>query len=438
MKKLLISLIFIIPFLLTGCLEPIELSNIGIVVGMGIEISDEGYEVTLQILNPPAISGQQQHALATLELHENARSIHEAFKLLDQRTSAVLTLSHLEVIVIGEKFAEKGLSPFVNYALRHSDIRPDINMVVAKGVEPKQILQVVTAFDAIPAIQINPGTLKNSRANRIITKDLYEVADAINSPIDNMVLTAITLYLEEYDVTVGDKQGEDKFNFRNKFETIEEINANKDKPDIGRDGPVDKKKIDKEIAKSSTQHNALDSKRPVQIRKENAAVFNGDKIIGYITDSNVQKLNILKGSYKRYDLVAITDDKEYYTSAGLTTLDVKVKSNMKNNEITYKVTSDAIILENTYPIDFTYNQNLQAASEFLSKRLKEDLEDFVKQSQETMKVDFLGIAGHVSHQEKKLWREIEGYWDDIFPHINIIIEVEIDVNSTGEIGNVTL
>jgi len=405
-KKLLLGLFMMLSIItLTGCLESIELNKLGIVAGIAIDKTEDTYIMTAQILNPSAIAGETGNALPTYSLKAEGRSIHEAYKKLDQLTSTALSLSHLDVIVINEEFAKAGISPLLNFALRRDDIRPDIAIVIAKEEKAGDILSVVTALDRIPAAKINISSRVPSRTQRLTGYNLYEVVDMVNTHATNVVLNAVSIHHEE----------------KHTDETIER-----------QDGTEGKTKKN-----GSTVDNMLDITIPVQLRIEHAAVFQGDKLAGFINDAETQLYNMIMGSYKRYDIVTKIEE-DYYTSFGVTELKSKITTDLENNEATIKMKLSGIILENTYPIDFTNKENLIAISAYLKDQFEQDVNDFVEKTQTEFKTDIFGIGGKAHNQENKIWKEKEGYWSELFPELTINIEVELEISSVGEIGNVTL
>lgn len=405
-KKLLacfLSLFALIP--LTGCLEPIAINKLGIVAGLAVDKTDDSYLVTIQILNPSAIAGASTNELPVYSLTAEGKSIHEAYKKLDEATSTALSLSHLNVIVINEEFAKAGFSPLLNFALRRFDIRPDITIVVAKEDSASDVLSVVTALEIIPASQIDISNMVASRTARLTSYNLYETVDMVNTNAINTVLNAVTIH------RLHDHLDEE----------VERKNAT----------------TGQTSANGSTLDNVLDITLPVQLRIEHLAVFQGDKLIGFINDAEAQLYNMIMGISKRYDIVT-SIEKEYYTSFGVTQIKSSITTDLANNEATIKLDLSGVIFENTYPIDLTNVENLTAMSEHLKHSLEQDINHFVHKVQTELKSDIFGIGGKAHNQENKVWKEKEGYWSDLFPELTLNIEVKLEVSSVGEIGNVTL
>jgi len=406
-KKRLLSCLFIILSImtLTGCLERVQINQLGIVAGIGIDKADDEYTVTIQILNPSAIAGKAGSALPVYSLKAEGSSIHEAYNKLDQYTSTALSLSHLNVIVVNEEFAETGIAPALNFALRRFDIRPDITIVIAKEESANEVLNVVTVLDMIPAAQINVSAMVSTHTARLTSSNLYETVDMVNTNATNAVLNAVSIHREEEHID----------------EKIE-----------GQDGTKGQT-----ADNGSTIDNILDIAAPVQLRIEHLAVFQGEKLAGFLDDNEAQLYNMIMGNHKRYQILTRIEE-DYYTSFGVTGVKSKITTDLANNEATIKMNLKGMIFENTYPIDLTNQENLTVMSEYLKSQFEQDINSFTRKVQTELKSDIFGIGGKAHNQENKVWIEKEGYWSELFPELTINIEIELEVDSVGEIGNVTL
>ena len=406
-KKLLLPYLLIIVnvIVLTGCLESVELNKLGIVAGIAIDKTGDTYTVTLQIINPSAMAGESQNALPINNLKAEGDSIHEAFSKIRQLISSALYLSHLNVIIINEEFAKTGFSSILNFALRHADIRPDISIIVAKDDSAASILNVLTDLDMIPSAQLNISSRISSHTPRLTSSNLYETVDMVNTDRINCVLNAVSIYRED--------------------DHLEEEIKRKD----GSEG--------KTSSSGSTIDNILDITSPVQLRIEHLAAFQGDKLAGFLNSYEAQFYNMVMGDKKRYIVVAKIEE-DYYTSVRMPEVKSKISTDLANNEATIKMDVKAVILENTYPIDLTNTENLVVMSEHVKSKFEKDMHDFIEKVQTELKTDIFGIGGKAHHQENEVWQEKEGYWSEIFPELTINLEVELEISSVGEIGNVTL
>ena len=465
MKKFLISSTFLImcTILLTGCIERTELSNIAIVAGLGIDKIDDRYELTVQILNPASITGENQNALPVYSIKETGETIYEAYQKLDQITTSQLFLSHLNVIVINTELAESGIGPVLNFALRHTDIRPDINIVISKNASANEILNVLTSIDTIPAAQLDIFTNRSASSTaRLTNYNLYEVVDMVNSDSINVVLNSVSIHHENNEQntegklnrnldstnsnefstsTQNDTNNDENFdhqenNNSDDFKGSEQDPSNNENSDASNNNEETNSKNNQKI-EGATIDNILEITSPVQLRIDHLAVFNGDELVGFLDEDEAQFYNVLLGISKRYALKARIDE-EYYVAAEVTDVSSKIETNIEKNKATINIEITAMIVENTYPIDLTTQDNLDIMSEHLQKQFENDIDSLINRIQTEFKTDVLGIGGRAYYDEHKLWTQKEGYWSEIFPDIDIKINIDFKIDSVGEIGNVVL
>jgi len=434
MKKLrliLCTLLALLP-MLTGCMERIELNKLGIVAGLGVDKTEDGYILTAQILNPASITGSNPNALPVYSLTAEGQTIYEAYQKLDQVTTETLFLSHLNIIVVNEEMAKSGINPILNFTLRHTEIRPDINILVAKESNSADILNVLPSIASIPSAELDIFTnMIESYTARLTSYNLYDVVDMASGNSIHMVLNAVSIYHEHEDrqkreqkQAQKDSEGNDTVSSSSSETSPEEHQGGRHEKGEGED-------------QGSTIDNTLEITAPVQLRIEYLAAFHDDKLVGFLDNDEAQLYNILLGANKRYVLTTKIEE-EYYVSVETTNISSEIKTDLEKNKATIDLKIVAGIVENTYPIDLTSKDNFDVLIDYLTAQLEEDIEKFLEKTQSELKSDILGIGGKAYYHEHKNWIQKQGYWSEIFPTIDIKVNVELDIDSSGEIGNVNL
>ena len=177
-----------------GCAHKIEITQLGIVAGFGIDKTENGYSLTAQIVNPSSIAGNHQNTLPVFTISAEGTSIFEAYRRLSTLTSKVLYLPHLSVIVIDEEIANNGINVIIDAVLRNSQIRPNITLFVAKGVESKQILKVLVPNDNIPINRLDSlSNMCHICSSREVNYNFYDVSQMVNAKGSNLVLNAVSI-----------------------------------------------------------------------------------------------------------------------------------------------------------------------------------------------------------------------------------------------------
>ena len=107
MKKIYLLIIPIL-FSLTGCYNYRELNDLAIVSGISISMTDNQYEVMVEVVNPK----KQQDATGSDEpdfiiYKKKANSMQQAFREIVEESPKKLYTAHLNILIIDESVAKK-------------------------------------------------------------------------------------------------------------------------------------------------------------------------------------------------------------------------------------------------------------------------------------------------------------------------------------------
>ena len=127
MKKII--LMFTIVLLLSGCWNYRELNEYAIVTGMAIDYDQNEYEVSLLISNGKKSEESGTQAQVTVSSGKG-KTIYEAIKAISLSTPKELYISHLSVIIISEKIAEKGVNPILDFLLREPQSHQNFYLIL--------------------------------------------------------------------------------------------------------------------------------------------------------------------------------------------------------------------------------------------------------------------------------------------------------------------
>ena len=141
MKKFLILLL--IPFLLSGCYDYNELSDLAIVSGVGIDYEDNEYTVTFEILSTKK-EGETSASSSTYTVSSKGSTVVEAFNNNGNLMDKVPYFEHVDVVVINEEIAKNHLKEVSEYIIRTSKLRNETYIVIAKDVKAMDVMQATT------------------------------------------------------------------------------------------------------------------------------------------------------------------------------------------------------------------------------------------------------------------------------------------------------
>ncbi|MGN8647618.1 Ger(x)C family spore germination protein [Gracilibacillus sp. HCP3S3_G5_1] len=188
MKKLLLSGLMLV--LLTGCWDRYELEERANIIGLAIDIAEESemaqedeanhkesnypeveneeyVKMTAQIalpgkikLGPEGVEGEGGAQKNAWMIEIVGHSIKDAMTNLQQQLAETLYLGHLQVIVISEDVAKRGVSDINDYFKRNPEVRRTSWMVVG-GNNAKEVLNTSPPVESVPALYLS-DTLDNA------------------------------------------------------------------------------------------------------------------------------------------------------------------------------------------------------------------------------------------------------------------------------------
>lgn len=88
--------------------------------------------------------------------------VFEALRKLTQQVPRKIYLSHIRLIVIGEDVAKEGIYNVLDFLSRDHEMQTNFYIIVSKESKAKDILNVLTSIEKIPANKLYDSTLVSS------------------------------------------------------------------------------------------------------------------------------------------------------------------------------------------------------------------------------------------------------------------------------------
>ena len=132
---IMVSLLFV----LSGCAGTggIELQQMGIVVGIGVDIKEDNEEevlcVTLEIANYSKSGNDKNPQLEDKILSGEGENITDAIYNVNKQLNKSLFWGHNKVIIFGKSIAEKGINQYIDAFVRNDEMRPNALLMIADG-----------------------------------------------------------------------------------------------------------------------------------------------------------------------------------------------------------------------------------------------------------------------------------------------------------------
>lgn len=413
--KMLITVLIIIPsltILLTGCWDSIDIEDRAYVIGIAIdeypqlpqgiknkenipeneqermfESSTEvdtgvpSYAMTIQIpiikhaSLPNILSGgtSEPNTLKTWDITQVGNSFMEINSSITTRMNLIPNYEHLQVIIISEKVARKGLRNVLDLFIRDHEMRSRTKLFITDG-DAKKALDVIPRIEDYASIYLTKMP-RSARVNGEILHwmDLGQAVQAIYSGED--------FELPALEVTEYEVMNKGAALFKN------------DKMVGWADGK------DVEIIK--IMHNVL-------LGGIFTSKFVSDE---HDSENGVMSLEIIKSKTKITPVIHDDD------------ITFKINVDIKGNY------SDSVNHPLTEKIDKDF---IEKAEEAFEESIKEQCIKTIKKMQD-LGVDTFHFGTVIRSKKPSHWSKIKDRWDEIFPEVKTEVNVKVNIRQIGNI-----
>ncbi|OBZ18906.1 spore gernimation protein GerC [Bacillus sp. FJAT-27264] len=390
LKLMIVMLCFLS---LTGCWSRRELNELLIVLGIGFDWVDDEFLVSFQVVNPSEISAQKRGGdrPPTTLFQGRGKTLLEAARFLTAEAPRKVYMGHLQFYVIGEELAKRGISDFVDNALRDNEHRMDFNVVVARETKAENILKLYTPLEKLPTYSML-HSLETSEKNwaPTVSVTMDDVMKRLSSDGVDLTLTGIKL--------IGNlQQAEAKSN----LETF--------------------------LPHSRFRYNGI-------------AAFKGDKLIGWLNQQESKGYTDIANKLESTS-IEIPCGPTLYTGIEVTSSKSKVESKIIDGipEMTISIRSEGSINQKSCrDINLMDPETITKLQKQAVEIIRSNAEAAVHRSKK-MKSDFLGFGEVIAKSHPHYWDTIKESWiEDFLSKTKVRYKIEMLIRKTGTTGNTTL
>ncbi|XID90485.1 Ger(x)C family spore germination protein [Paenibacillaceae bacterium WGS1546] len=372
--------------LLSGCWSRYELNELAIVVGLGIDKAGPKYRVTVQIVNPGAVSANQrpggQAPVVTFE--EEGSTLPDALRRMTVQSPRKLYFSHLRMIVLGEAAARAGLRKPLDYLSREPEMRNDFYLVTAKGTTASQILKIYSAVDPIPA-------------NNLYTKLALS---------DRLWAATGKITLNELVVDMATK---------------------------GKSAMMTGVRIQGNLQKGKRTNNARQITPAANLVYAGSAVFKDDKLIGWIGEDETKAVNYVDNTVVK-SLGFVDCPGGGKVSFNIVNSKSVIRVGMERGipaiDVHLRIEQDIADVE--CDIDLSLTSSLDQLNRLSERKVADLIDNTVEHAQTKLGADIFGFGTEVHRQRPKEWSEIKD-WNEMFRKIRIRTHIFIVTRRIGTI-----
>ena len=364
--------------LLSGCWNYKELTDINVVVGVGLDKTEDGKVLlTVQVAEPGSIQSTSGHGSGgegptkpVFVVSNEGETIFEAIREMLATVDKKLFFSTAQVLILSERLARESLEESLDFFQRDHEIDYLMNVLVAKDVSPAEILEIESDMDTIPAVYISE-TVENTSYRGTGKKTML-------------------------------------------IDVIKDMDCKGKQPVIGQ------------ITKAGEN----------MVRTEGLAVFKKGKLVGWLDPYETRgyqfAMNDIGSAIVNIPAEEGKIAMEVFRSKGQISVEfesgepvclivkVKIEANVGGHEGKGKLDTP---------------DKLLALEKVLEETIKEEIEKVLKKTQEENSSDIFGFGMHVHKYHPRYWKKAEDVWDKIFSRLPADIQVDAKIRRTGIIIN---
>lgn len=374
MKKITIILLI---FLLCGCNYK-EIDKIAITIGCGLEKTENGYLVTLQIADTQKqdSSNSSTSAVRFKNYSYESKTIHEAARGILTKLPKKPYTNHMQVLVIDEEIAENEINDIVDFFFREVELRNDFYVFVSKD-KPEKILGVLTQIYPLNSVGIK-NLLKNNNEylSASVLTTFEELVDEYISDTKEIILPVITVLGEE-----GDK---------------------------------------KENLDSSIPHTLL--------YLNESAIFKNNKLINYLNKKETIYYNMITNKLN-YTVLSYECSNNKYVTLEIIENKSKIKINKNKPSIDIEINSKANLTSSMCDYDISRENGIKEIEKKAKEKIKKEIDDLILKTKE-YKTDIFSFKDLYYKYNNQYYNKISNY-DDFYEKLDVNIKIDLNIFEKG-------
>ncbi|MGR6902808.1 Ger(x)C family spore germination protein [Lysinibacillus sp. BSL11] len=388
MNFIIFSLIFLI-LILSGCWSKRELNELALVAALGIDLVDDEYVISAQVIDPSQVSSKQStsgHA-PVVTYHAKGKTVFEAIRKILALSPRKLYFAHLQLVVMGEELAKNGLRDTVDFLGRDQEIRNDFTVIVSQQATAKDVLNVLTPIEKIPA-------------NKMLNS-LKVMQDAWGSTLE--------VDIEDLVTKLGVN---DQFFVLSAIEVLGEKSLGIDQTNVER------------------------IETPVKLKFTGLAIFKEDKLLGYLDEYDSKSLNYLNNQIKS-TIEIISCPSKGELSIEITQSKTKTKGVIIDGKPTIQINMNVVqnVAEVNCDIDLTTLKKIDWINNQSEKLIEKNIEQLLNILQVNYQADVLGFGEMIHRADPTLWGKIKDDWQTIYPEVEVNVKVKVNTQGLGTMQN---
>ncbi|MCF2647351.1 Ger(x)C family spore germination protein [Niallia circulans] len=372
-------------FLLTGCWDRKELSEIKVVAGMAIDKGENAkYKVSVEALNAAELSTQSAGGNApTVVEGIEGDSISEITHLFNEYYAQILIYSHMKVLVISEEVASAGRLDFIDFLERNREIRDDFNIIIAKEGKAEDILKIAAHYKKASSLKLSPQ-------------------------LDHL--------LEDW----GGDPGMSIINF------ISELNLE------GKEPVLATVRLKGDVEKGMSMKNIQKVTPDAIVVVDSLAIFKDGKLVGFLSLEDTRNYLWTRNDIKTTSLT-LECKKGDFSAIRVTESQTEVTSKMKNGKPFFHISIKAEgFIEGTQCYNNVEKLGTIAKYEkLINETFSKKITDTITKVQKQYQADIFGFGEVMRRQDFNSFMKVKDNWNEEFASGDVKVDMDFVLRRSG-------
>lgn len=364
-------------FLATGCWSSAELNNRAFAGTVIIDRNDNGIELTLGFPLPNRIIPGQAGGSSSLEdlpyvfVTNTGSTIQDAINKTQSAISRRITFGQTHAIILGSKFAERGIEPLIEFATRNPNFKINSSLFFVDSPAAPKVSETPVYFERFLLSVLN-SYIRNHNFINVTVRDLLF---SIHSEGDGIVPVL-------------------------SFSKTTFSPSTSDSPSLGTGG---------------------------------AAVLKEGKFVKMLPPVTVTSILSILGQLQQvvYTVPSPSDGKSIgmFTKSGRT----KIIPVLRDGTVTIllKCKAEASVISSDSNLDLTSHDALMQLEHAIEKQSNEQILSTIKQIQKSGS-DAFDFGNHIEARYPKIWKTLAPKWREYYQkELKVTVQTDIILNRTG-------
>lgn len=384
-----------------GCWDQVELDELGLVTAVGIDLAERPGEllVTAQMLRP-GIGGKNGGGSSQGGAYWVGQSpgftVFDAIRNMTLVSSRKLYFAHNQIVIIGKEAAEQGVRQYLDMFLRDEEMRPTVWLAVTEG-KASDILQADSGFEQVPGLELARLIEVRFATSKVVATTLQQFAQKLLSKHGNPTANMVELY------------------------------------EVGKFDPETGLPSGSHITASGQAESDQSQKK--SFRLSGTAVFKGDTLVGSLQPVETRGLHWLIGEVQSGIIVVESSKDKGKVALEILNATSKLEPVFSDAGLTMraKVQVEVNLGSQRSQDNFITTEGTKELGALVAEAVKYEATLAFKKAQE-MRSDIFGFGSVIRRADKRRWKHMKEDWDEIFPNMQLAVEVEAKVARFGLIN----